>query len=212
MKKFKTLSKTLLAPKHWASALLITVLLGLAVPTTSIAQDDAGAVAAVEVAAETAPAPVVETPAEAAPEVAVADAPAPAIVAPAPSATQTSLDKLSSEIMNILIPVFLALIGALATMLLNWIRKKAKLDVSDKQISQWSMVAELGANRGAEWARNKMKTLTEDQTLPGPEILEVAVNWALDYGIAHGLPEMGREKLAGLIESKLHAKRLAAES
>ena len=105
MKKFKTLSKTLLAPKHWASALLITVLLGLAVPTTAIAQDDAGAVAEVEVAAETAPAPVAEAPAEAAPELAVADAPEPAIVAPAPSAAQTSLDKLSSEVLNILIPV-----------------------------------------------------------------------------------------------------------
>jgi hypothetical protein len=180
----------------------------LAVPTFAIAQDDAGAVAAVEAAAETAPvtapAPAAEAPAEVAPEVVVADAPAPAVVAPA---AQTSLDKLSSELMNILIPVFVTLIGGLAAAFLAWVRKKAKLDVSDKQLNQWKMVAEMAAGRAGEWARNKTKDLTEGKTIPGPDILEVGANWGLDYGIAHGLPDIGREKLEGLIESHLHFRR-----
>lgn len=202
---------------RWARALALFVLLGaFAVPNFAHAQSDAGAVAAVDVASAEvavapapAPVPAVEAPAEAAPELAVAVAPASAAVAPAP---QTSLDKLSSELMNILIPVFVTLIGGLATMLLAWVRKKAKLEVSDKQISQWSMVAELAAGRGGEWARNKIKGLAEGETLPGPEILEVSVNWAIDYGVAHGLPAMGREKLEGLIESHLHFERKAIES
>jgi hypothetical protein len=206
MKKIKKLAKTGMAKRLLAKAVLVAVLLtGLALPSTAIAQEDAGVAlfdAAPAATVETpAPAPAVEVEAPAAPELVVADAPA---------APQTSLDKLSSEIMNILIPVFSALMLGLSTLLLNWLRKKFKLDVSDKQIAQWSHVAELGANRGAEWARNKIKTLAEGEKLPGPDVLEVAVNWALDYGISHGLPEMGREKLAGLIESKLNLKREAA--
>jgi hypothetical protein len=191
-----------------ASALTLAIMLGvLGAPAIAFAADDAGATVAADAgavvaAAEPAPAP-------AAPVEATVSAEAPAAPAVVPAA-QTSLDKLSSEIMNILIPVFSALMLGLSTLLLNWVRKKFKLDVSDKQISQWSMVAELAAGRGGEWARNKIKDLAEGETLPGPDVLEVAVNWAIDYGVAHGLPEMGREKLAGLIESKLHVKREAA--
>lgn len=211
MKKTKKPAKTGMAKGLWAKALVLAVFLGVSAPTFAIAQEDAGvalldaapAVAAVEAPA---PAPAAEAPAP------VEAAPA-AEIAPAPkSATMTSLDKLSSEILNVLIPIFVLLAGAIATAALNWIRKRFKLDVSDKQISQWSLVAEMGASRGGEWARNKAKDLTEGETVPGPEILEVAVNWALDYGVAHGLPEMGREKLEGLIESKLNVKRAALES
>lgn len=123
-------------------------------------------------------------------------------------ATQTSLDKLSSEILNILIPAFVTLIGGLFALLLSWIRKKLQLDVSNKQIYQWSMVAEMAADRAGEWTRNKTKDLTEGKTIPGPEILEVGANWGLEYGKAHGLVDIGREKLEGLIESKLQARRI----
>ena len=173
-----------------ASTLLAGLVLSFSIPAIAFASD-AGAVAEIEVAP------------------ALAETPEPTVVpAAAPSATRTSLDKLSSEILNIIIPTLVAIIGALATMLLGWINKKAKLDVSDKQISQWSMVAELAAGRAGEWGRNKLKTLTEGQTIPGPEILEVGVNWTIDYGVAHGLPGMGRKKLEGLIESKLHSRRI----
>jgi hypothetical protein len=178
-------------------------------PATSFAQNDAGAtapVAAVEPAPVAAPEPAVEPAPALVAEVAEVSTPAVA----EPAATKTSLDKLSSEIMNILVPVFVTLIGGLAAAFLAWVRKKAKLDVSDKQINQWSMVAEMAAGRAGEWARNKTKELAEGKTLPGPEILEVGVNWGLDYGIAHGLPDIGREKLEGLIESKLHFKRPAS--
>jgi hypothetical protein len=122
-------------------------------------------------------------------------------------AKQTALSKLSEELMNILIPAFVTLIGLLVTFILNWVRRKFKLNVSDAQIASWAVLAEKAANRGAEWARNKAKDLTDDKTVPGPEILEVAVDWAVEMGKSLKLPEMGREKLIGLIEGHLATKR-----
>ena len=130
--------------------------------------------------------------------------------APEPAlAEETALSKLSSEIMNILIPVFATLMLGLATLVLNWVRKKFKLQVSDQAIYQWSLIAKKAADRGGEWARNKAKELTDDKKVPGPEVLEVAVDWAVMAGRQYGLPEMGREKLIGLIEGQLHMDRIA---
>lgn len=130
--------------------------------------------------------------------------------APEPAlAEETALSKLSTEIMNILIPVFSTLMLGLATLVLNWVRKKFKLQVSDQAIYQWSLIAKKAADRGGEWARNKAKDLTDDKKVPGPEVLEVAVDWAVMAGKQYGLPEMGREKLIGLIEGQLHMDRVA---
>jgi hypothetical protein len=187
----------------WVSSLLLVLTLGVTTP--AFAQDDAGAAAVAVPVAEPAPAPEPAAEPAPAPEPAaeVAPAPAPAADATAP----TALSNLSAELMNILIPVFVSLIGALAAFLLNWVRKKFKLNVSDHQIAAWAGIAEKAANRGGEWARNKAKEATEDKKVPGPEVLEIATNWAVEMGVHFNLPEMGREKLIGLIESHLHAKR-----
>jgi hypothetical protein len=133
--------------------------------------------------------------------------------APAPTlAEETALSKLSTEIMNVLIPVFSTLMLGLATLVLNWVRKKFKLQVSDQSIHQWSLIAQKAADRGGEWARNKAKDLTDDKKVPGPEVLEVAVDWAVMAGKQYGLPDMGREKLIGLIEGRLHMNRAAIEA
>lgn len=133
--------------------------------------------------------------------------------APEPGlAEETALSKLSAELMNIIVPVFSTLMLGLATLVLNWVRKKFKLDVSDKAIYQWSLIAERAAARGGEWARNKLKTLTDGEKVPGPEVLEVAVDWAVMAGKAYGLPDMGREKLIGLIEGQLHIDRELSEA
>lgn len=124
------------------------------------------------------------------------------------SVKRTSLDVLSSEILNILIPSFISAIGILATMLLAWIGKKAKIDISEKRMSQWQGIAQLAAGRAGEWGRNELKKVTEGKTIPGPDILEVGVNWGLEYGIAHGLPDIGRRKFEGLLESFLHFDRI----
>ena len=92
-------------------------------------------------------------------------------------------------------------------MLLNWLRRKFKLQVSDQQIATWSKLAAEAANRGAEWARAKAKTAADGQKVPGPDVLDVAVNWALDMGEAMKLPQLGREKLIGLIEAELFKTR-----
>lgn len=120
---------------------------------------------------------------------------------------QSALSKLADDLMAILIPAFLALVGMLVTFILNWVRKKFKLNVSDAQIASWAALAERAANRGAEWARNKARDMTDGKKVPGPEILEVAVDWAVEMGRSLKLPEMGREKLVGLIESHLAARR-----
>lgn len=219
MMKSPKLKKSGLLNAVRASAIALVLLLGvLAAPAAAFAQDDAGAVAAVSEEAPSAVASTQPDPAPAAIPVAAESTPAsaaapaaPAVVA-APSATKTSLDKLSSEVLNVLIPIFVLLAGAIGTAALNWIRKRLKLDVSDKQIYQWSMVAEMAANRAGEWARNKAKDLTEGKTIPGPDILEVGANWGLEYGKAHGLTDIGREKLEGLIEAHLNVKRKPAES
>jgi hypothetical protein len=193
----------------WATALLASataLLLFAAAP--AFAQDDPAPPTTEEVtAAEPAPAPAVEPAAEPAAtpvvETPVVADPVPVVaLAPAPE-SKTALDNLSSEVMNILVPVFAAFIAGLFSLLLNWLRKKFKLEVSEKQIGSWSHLARKGALRGAEWARKKVKSATEGKKLPGPEILEVATNWAVEAGKAAGLPEMGREKLEGWIEAEL---------
>lgn len=162
---------------------------------------DAGPVAAdVEAAPVPAPAMALEV------ETSVL-APSEPAAAPATTESQTALAKLSAEIFDMLFPVFKMLLLGLATLLLIWVRKKYKLDVSDRIIKQWSSIADKAADRGGEWVRNKTKSFTDGRKIPGPEILEVAVDWAITAGRAYGLPAMGREKLIGLIESRLHAKR-----
>ena len=188
--------------------LTFSLLFGAASP--SFAQDSAPEIAVL--AADAGPA--ISVPATAVTETPEASAVAPEKAeAPKEGVKQTALSKLSEELMDIFIPAFLALISSLVAFLLNWVRKKFKLNVSNDQIDIWAKVAEKAAARGAEWARNKAKDLTEGEKVPGPEVLEVAVDWAVEMGKTFKLPEMGREKLIGLIESHLHNKRttLAAE-
>jgi len=201
MKNMKKLTKP------WLASILAVVVLGIATPTIAFAADDAGPVAAaVEPAVVAAPElePKPEPVAAAVVEV------APATVAVPAEKELTALAKFSTEIMNVLVPIFVTLIGALATLLLNWVRKKTKLEVSDKQIASWSAYAELGAARAGEWARNKANAAADGKKVPGPEVMEVAVNFAIDMGKQYKLPEMGREKLEGLIEGHLHKTRAPA--
>ena len=191
----KKLKKTgLLSALLLVSTLLIT--------TPVYAQDDAGPAVAqldaapTEAAVETAPEPAVELEVKTAPA----------------DLSSTGLSNLSSSIMDILVPVFVTLIGGLSAILLAWVRKKLKLDVSDKQIRQWSDYAEIGAARAGEWARNKAKGLAEGEKIPGPDVMDVAVNFAVELARENKLPEMGREKLEGLIESKLFKGRAPATS
>lgn len=119
----------------------------------------------------------------------------------------TALERLSTEILNVLIPVFVALVGGLATWLLKKLKEKTGIEVSDAAAESWFKLARKAALRGGEYARRKAKDLTEGQRVPGPEVLELATNWAVDMGKSLKLPEMGREKLEGLIEAHLFELR-----
>jgi len=131
----------------------------------------------------------------------------PAIALAQGTAEPTALDRLSTEVLNVLIPVFVAFIGGLATWLLSKMQKKLGIEIGDKAHDAWSSLARKGALRAAEWARNKAKDLAEGKKIPGPEILEVGANWAIDMGKAYKLPEIGRAKLEGLIEAELFQLR-----
>lgn len=180
------------------------VLIGLmAAPAPAIA-DDAG-IAVIE----TQPAPPASTPA-AAPAAAVTDATPPGstptiVVAPAPK--QTGLEALRDQLLAILIPTFVLFVGALATAALAKFKKKLGLDVSEKVADQWRALAQNAALRGAEWARKKAKEMTDGKKVPGPEVLDVAVNWATDMAVHQGLPVLARAKLEGLIEAELFKLR-----
>lgn len=183
------------------------ILLGLmAGPAPAIA-DDAG-VAITEVQPSTvavAPAPVVE-PIALAPAATPAPAAGPTVVV-APAPAQTGLEALRDQLLAILIPTFVLFIGALATAALSKVKKKLGLDVSEKVADQWRSLAQSAAMRGAEWARKKAKAATDGKKVPGPEVLDVAVNWATDMAVHQGLPELARAKLEGLIEAELFKLR-----
>jgi hypothetical protein len=127
------------------------------------------------------------------------------VVAPAPM--KTGLEALRDQLLAILIPTFVLFVGALATAALSKFKKKLGLDVSEKVAVQWQMLAQSAALRGAEWARKKTKEMTDGKKVPGPEVLDVAVNWATDMAVHQGLPELARAKLEGLIEAELFKLR-----
>jgi gas vesicle protein len=118
-----------------------------------------------------------------------------------------ALSNLSEQIMNILVPLFVAFIGSLATWLLHKVQKKFGIEVGQKTANAWENLARKAALRGAEYARKKSKELTEGVKLPGGEVMEVAANWAIEMAKQQKLPELAREKLEGLIEAQLFQLR-----
>lgn len=119
----------------------------------------------------------------------------------------TSVERFTEELMSVLVPVFVTLIGALATWALNTFRRKLGISVSDAQVQAYSALARKAALRGAEWARRKAKEKTEGKTIPGPDVMEVAVNFAISMAVQANLPAIGREKLEALIEAELFELR-----
>jgi len=120
---------------------------------------------------------------------------------------QTALGNLSTEVMNILVPVFVAFIGAFATWLLHKVQKRFGLEVTEKTANAWSNLARKAALRGGEYARKKAKSLTDGKKMPGNEVMEVSANWAIEMAKAQNLPALAREKLEGLIEAHLFELR-----
>lgn len=125
---------------------------------------------------------------------------------------QTALQNLTDQIMAVLAPVLVTAVGLVATAILMKLKAKLHLDIADKTMESWSALAGNAAMRAAEWARQKAKTLEGDKKLPGGDVMEVAVNWALQMAEQQKLPQLAREKLVGLIEAELFKLRLAYSS
>lgn len=121
-----------------------------------------------------------------------------------PTVLQTFMD----QFFAIVLPALTVIVGALVTAILTKLKNRFHLDVSQSTMDAWSQLASSAAMRGAEWARQKAKTLVGDKKVPGEEVMEVAVNWATQMAEAHKLPELAREKLVGLIEAELYKLRL----
>ncbi len=134
----------------------------------------------------------------------------PGLVLAADPAQQTALQNLSDQIMAILLPVVVAAVGLFATWLLAKIKSKFHIDVADSTAAAWSKLAQDSAMRAGEWALQKTKTLEDGKTLPGGDVMEVALNWAIQMAEQMKLPEMAREKLVGLIEAELFKLRLSS--
>jgi hypothetical protein len=129
------------------------------------------------------------------------------LFAPALAFADTAIQSATSEIMGVLIPVFVALVGAFATWILRKVQQKLHIDVGDKTAAAWDELARKAALRGGEWARKKSKELTEGKKLPGGEVMEVAATWAIEMAKQQKLPAMARSKLEGLIEAHLFELR-----
>lgn len=135
------------------------------------------------------------------------DVPAPA---PAPAPATTAIQDAMAQVMSILIPVFVAFIGGLATWILRKVQQKLHIDIGEKTSAAWADLARRAALRGGEWARKKSKDLTEGKKIPGGEVMDVAAKWAIQMAEQQKLPVMAREKLEGLIEVELFKLRLEA--
>ena len=129
------------------------------------------------------------------------------VLVPSLAHADTAIQSATSEIMGILVPVFVTLIGGLATWILRKVQQKLHIEVGDKTALAWDDLARRAALRGGEWARNKSKDLTEGKKLPGGEVMEVAAIWAVEMAKQQKLPEMARNKLEGLIEAHLFELR-----
>lgn len=131
----------------------------------------------------------------------------PSVAFAADAAPQTALQTFTDQVMAILIPAFVTLIGLFATWILMKVKAKLHIDVGVKTQEAWAQLARDAALRGAEWARKKAKDVVGDRKIPGGEVMEVAANWALQMAEQQGLPTLAREKLVGLIESELFKLR-----
>jgi hypothetical protein len=133
------------------------------------------------------------------------------LLMPSLAYADTAISSATQEILNILIPVFVALIGALATWILRKVQQKLHIDVGEKTAAAWAELARKAALRGGEWARKKSKEMTDGKKVPGGEVMEVAASWAVEMAKQQKLPEMARNKLEGLIEAHLFELRSAEE-
>lgn len=131
------------------------------------------------------------------------------LTVPSVAYADTAISSATTEILNILIPVFVTLIGALATWILRKVQQKLHIDVGEKTAAAWAELARKAALRGGEWARKKSKELTDGKKVPGGEVMEVAAAWAVEMAKQQKLPEMARNKLEGLIEAHLFELREA---
>lgn len=129
----------------------------------------------------------------------------------AEDAAPTALSRFTTELLELLIPIFVTTIGAMATWVLYKVKEKFHINISDAVATQWGDLAEKAALRGAEYARSKAKDLTDGKKIPGPEVLEVAANWAIDMGNSLKLPQLASDKLRGLIEAHLFKLRMMDE-
>lgn len=122
-------------------------------------------------------------------------------------ATVSPLRQLMDQLLAVLTPFVVAVVGLMTTWVLKKLRDRLHLQVSDAQMTSWTQLAEQAALRGAEYARKV--TRGESRKPTGDEVLGVAVEWAADMALKSGLPAMSPERLKGLIESQLYRMRLS---
>lgn len=127
------------------------------------------------------------------------------VVTPGPAVT--GLQSLEQAVMAILVPVVVAAASSLGLWIMNKLRQKLHLQVSDAQISQWNAILQHAVLRGAEYARNEADKLVEGKKVPGGQVMDAAVAFAVAAAESAGLPEKARSEIEGWIEGHLNATR-----
>ena len=130
----------------------------------------------------------------------------------AASVPDTGLEKATTTLLDIVLPVAVMFTTGLAGWLMTKIAQLLGLKVKDEHAIQWSNLARRGALRAAEWARNKAKEATDGKKVPGNEVLDVALGFVTGMAEQFKLPGMARTQLEGMIEAELFQLRREEKS
>lgn len=117
----------------------------------------------------------------------------------------TALTDASQIVIDILVPSATVFVLWLVHRLIRLLEKKTGFDIPDKQeqkIDQW-------AEEGMHWAeeRSRKKLHEKSERLSGPEKLETAADFVMEFVVSNGWTDWTRDKIRAKIESKLGIKR-----
>jgi hypothetical protein len=131
----------------------------------------------------------------------------PALAFGADTPAPTALSRISQGIVELITPIVISAVGVIASWLLWKLKQKTGIQISDATQASWESIATNAVLRAAEWAKNEADKLVGSTTVPGPAILETAVNWAITAASSMGLPEKAKAEVEGLVEAQLNKLR-----
>jgi hypothetical protein len=127
----------------------------------------------------------------------------------AASKPPTWLERLTNDVLVILVPAVTLVITTYVAKLLNAAAKKLHMDVPPKAQQELDALVDKGIHYAAEQARKVSKSA--GGKMSQEDAKAHAVNYVLDMAESKKIVEMGRDKLGKYIEAKLNIKRHEVE-